>query len=113
MPDPKKSLLSAQVLLVPASGQIPPDQEITAANIGKLKLGPGAEAIVSTFKNAGFSVGNLVGLSFSITAEAKVFEKFFATKKLSGDLPLPANLSKSVRAVTFPSPPDFGPGSFA
>ena len=113
MPDPKKSLLSAQVLLVPASGQIPPDQEITAANIDKLKLGPDAEAILGLFKKAGFSVGNLVGLSFSITAEAKVFEKFFATKKLSGDLPLPANLSKSVRAVTFPSPPDFGPGSFA
>lgn len=113
MPAPKKPLLSAQVLLVPASGQIPPDQEITAANIGKLKLGPGAEAILSTFRKAGFSVGNLVGLSFSITAEAKVFEAFFHTKKLSGDLPLPSALSKSVRAVTFPAPPDFGPGSFA
>lgn len=113
MPDQKKPLLSAQVLLFPASGQIPKDEEIIAANIDKLNPGPRAADIMATFKKAGFTVGNLVGLSFSITAEAKVFEKFFRAKKLSGDLPLPASLIKSVRAVTFPQPPDFGPGSFA
>ncbi len=113
MPAPKMPLLSAQVLLVPASGQIPSDPEITAANIDKLKLGPGTEGIMAVFNKAGFRVGNLVGLSFSITADATVFEAFFHTKKLSGDLPLPSTLSKSVRGVTFPLPPDFGPGSFA
>ncbi len=113
MPDQANPLLSAQVLLYPASGQVPKDQEIVAANIDKLAPGPHAEEVRATFQRAGFTVGNLVGLSFSITAEAKRFEKFFRTKKLSGDLALPASLKKMVRAVAFPDPPDFGPGNFA
>src|SRR5829696_9143774 len=71
-------LLSAQVLLKPASGAMPRDADITAANVAALTPAPhAAEAIRRRLAAAGFEIGPLVGPSFSITASPSVFKRFF------------------------------------
>lgn len=115
-------LVSAQVVLKPSGtfGRMPPDADITAANIAALSPDPAAAAdVVQRFKAAGFDVGPLVGPGFSITAAASVFRRFFklgAPGRDIGEVPLdhvPEPVRRSLAAVTFPSPPDFGPGNFS
>jgi len=67
------------------------------------------------FSDAGFKLGNYVGISFSIAGPRDLFEIFFGTQldKLQGyELPLD-NISKDValwlEAITFTPPPAFGP----
>lgn len=116
----KDPVISAQVLLNPSSGRMPPDAEITAANIEKLKPAPEAVVLVrQSLERAGFEVGPIVGLGFSITARRSVFDQFFGTKlagSVPGNIPLdrvPVNVRRAVAAIVFPPPPDFGPGKFA
>lgn len=113
-------LLSAQVLLKPSSGVMPRDADITAANIAALLPEPQVAAdIRQRLATAGFEVGPLVGPSFSITATAEVFKRVFkltSPGRDKGEIPLshlPEPLRRAVAAVTFPSPPDFGPGNFS
>jgi hypothetical protein len=132
-PQEKKSL-SAQVALRPASGKAFNAQTaITSENIGDyLPAAETVEAARKGFEEAGFAVGNAVGMSFSITAPASTFEKVFKVKLVADDrggikvtdhkggdqtyeLPvesLPAELRQFVAAVTFSPPPDFGPTSY-
>ena len=112
--------ISAQVLLKPSSGAMPPDADITAAKVGALSPDPqAAAAIRKRLADAGFEVGPLVGPSFSITAPPLVFKRFFkltAPGRDKGEIPLghlPEAVRRAVAAVTFPSPPDFGPGNFS
>jgi hypothetical protein len=112
-------LVSAQVLLTPASGRLPADREITAANVAAFTPDPAtAAATAAAFAAAGFEVGALVGASFAITARRSVFDRFFGTTAAgarSGEVPLahlPHDLRRAVQAVTFPPPPDFGPRSY-
>jgi hypothetical protein len=112
--------ISAQVLLKPASGSMPRDADITAANIRAISPDPKvASDIAQRFKDAGFEVGPVVGASFSITGPASVFTRFFKVASPgseAGEIPLDrvaAPVRRAVAAVTFPSPPDFGPGNFA
>jgi hypothetical protein len=103
-------LLSAQVILKP---------EIAAAPQGML----------DSFRQAGFTVGPLVGNNFSIAAPAAAFKSYFGVDltgtprsgvKVLGvegaaalELPvdmLPAAVRDKVEAVLFTKPPDFGPG---
>ena len=123
--------VSAQVLLRPASGRrIGGRDEITSENIRE--YAPPAEAVAlarKTFEADGFDVGPLVGVSFSIAAPVSTFERIFKTsiavdagrvsvthgKTQSLELPLdalPEPLRKSIEAVTFERPLDFGPGAF-
>jgi hypothetical protein len=114
------TLTSAQVLLKPSSGAMPRDADITAANVGALSPDPdAADAIRKRLEAAGFDAGPLVGLSFSITAPPSVFKRFFkltSPGRVKGEIPLdhaPEAFRRGVAAVTFPSPPDFGPGNFS
>lgn len=116
---PADPIVSAQVLLKPASGVRPADAEITARNIAALApAGDDVDAVVAAFSKAGLEIGAVVGLGFSITGPRSTFDRVFGTQSAGespGELPLdrlPARVRRGVSAVTFPPPPDFGPGSY-
>jgi hypothetical protein len=75
-------VVTAQVLLRPQSGQqIRGEVPITSANIAEYQPSPAdLSAVMAAFRAAGFEVGPFVGISFVITAPARVFEAFFSTK---------------------------------
>ena len=118
--------ISAQVILRSASGRSPgPASAVTAANVADYAPSPDAARRVSHALEAfGFSVGPMVGNSFSITGPPELFERYFRAKvakragrRLPEDLEiplgaLPKDIAGDVAAVTFSPPPDFGPGSF-
>jgi len=135
---PQKSenkTLSAEVALRSASGKSFTDQTaITSENIADYI--PSREVVEKTrsaFAELGFEVSEPAGIGFSITAPASVFRKVFKIKILpdnrggikaasvgkgheaSYELPkatLPKELAQHLVAVSFSSPPDFGPGNF-
>jgi hypothetical protein len=128
---PSDPMLSAQVVLGPAGG--PQDTEVTAATLADHAPDPAAaQHVVDHLHGLGFEVGELVGISFSVTARRSRFEEVFGTPLTVGEetsgtitnvttihgeleLPLerlPADVRRDVTAVTFTAPPDFGPGSF-
>ena len=83
----------------------------------------GALWVMEQFKAAGFQVGPLVGISFSIAAPVQRFEEVFKVKaQRKGQLPFAAtelpvsslnpDLRRYIEAVLFTQPPDFGPGSY-
>ena len=129
----KEKTVSAQVILLSASGKSVTGQEaITAENVQDFM--PSRESFATaarSFQEAGFEVSAPGPTGFSITAPADLFEKFFKTRlrrEESGavkaqrkdestafELPLralPRELAQLVEAVTFTPPPDFGPGNF-
>jgi hypothetical protein len=113
-------VVSAQVLLRPKGGVLPRDADLTAANINAIRPAPEAVAAVTrTFAAAGFEIGVVVGLSFSITARRSAFDAYFGIANAGaqpGEVPLdrvPAAARHAVAAITFPPPPDFGPGSYS
>lgn len=123
MADSKDTLISAQVLLRPASGKaIDSNVMITANNLAEYAPSPDTVAAASViFRSNDFTVGPMVGVSFSITGTIKTFEKFFGTqvhmgkdgtnefvvngevigKELSGRQ-LPKELHSLVAIVAFP-----------
>ena len=126
-------IVSAQAVLRPASGMtIGPETPITAENISQ--YAPSQEAVeetAQTFRSLGFEVGSTVGISFSITAPARIFMDVFGARLYRTDqggiehlgkdgvgrleLPtarLPRELARHLHAVTFTPPPDFGPTDF-
>ena len=127
--DPMKpeTIISAQVVLVAASGARPgPKSRITSENIRE--WAPAAETIVRVsgeLRGMGFEVGECVGNSISITGAARLFESCFRTKlrETGGGIQfagegyelapekIPAALRPQIVAVTFTPPPDFGPGA--
>jgi hypothetical protein len=129
---PSVPIPSAQVLLRPADGPPPgPETVITSENVRA--FAPTPEAVTQAllaFEQLGFEVGEFVGISFSITAEAETFERAFDVRLVTtergglqarrdgseqDELPLdalPESLGRLVHTVTFVPPPDFGPGSF-
>ncbi len=133
MSNQEKQTLSAQVILKPAGGKssIPPEN-ITSENVNQIM--PSAEDFKNAqkfFADSGFEVDAAFASSFSITGDKKLFEKTLDTKisqnenqavKARGkndaetsELPLanlPNELKKTVEAITFTEPPDFGPGNF-
>jgi hypothetical protein len=126
----KEQVLSAQVVLRPASGRkLGGDSAITAETLAQYQPSPeAAKRVREKLARAGFEIGPLVGNSFSITAPASTFQKFFATKvreagkgglefESAGGMELaaealPRSLAEDVAAVTFTPPPDFGPTSY-
>ena len=124
--------LAAAVLLRPASGKkIDGFTRITTENIEDLL--PSEETVraaAAFFRDQGFAVGPCVGISFSITGSAAVFERTFGAKvevsegvgqvvaedgtrisdfKLDR---LPPQVRELVSAVGFEQATDFGPGAF-
>jgi hypothetical protein len=73
------------------------------------------EAARNLFRKAGFNIGLYVGISFSISGPASLFESFFGIRLdhlKSYELPLkglPRAAADVIKAVTFTPPPDFGP----
>jgi len=73
------------------------------------------EAAKKLFRQAGFDLGPYVGISFSISGPASLFESFFRLpldKLRSYELPLaalPREIFDVIEAVTFTPPPGFGP----
>ena len=130
----KPAVLSAEVVLVPQSGKPIEGAAITAENVRDYAPSPaGVTAAQSYFRKAGFTVGPLGGISFTISAPMSLFERAFGARfeiasdrsaKIKGGrgeraraLPLthlPVPLRGFIHAVTFSPPLDFGPtGSFA
>ena len=135
-----EQLISAQVLLVAASGQtIRGDTLITSENIDSYR--PSAETVQRVshyFKANGFEVTPLVGISLTISASAQHFSDVFQVSSavsLANDndavgdvqakadsnaphLELPLDsletaIADSIVSVTFVPSPDFGPTNFS
>ncbi len=122
-----KRIISAQVVLVAASGARPgPQTRITSENIRD--WAPSTETIVRVsgeLRSMGFEVGKCVGNSISITAAARLFESCFHIKlqeaggvvQFAGEgyelvtERIPSALRAQIAAITFTPPPDFGPGT--
>lgn len=123
--DSQSFLASAQVILQSASGRaIRGDTAITSENIAEFVPAPEAVArCQSAFRSAGFEIGNMVGVSFSITGTVDTFESYFQIRlrpadsggfeavdsngEASRELPLgalPPALGTLIVAVTFESP---------
>jgi hypothetical protein len=116
---------TALVLLRPASGRtITGETRITAQNLREYAPDPsGAEAVAEALRSAGFATGPVGGISLSATGPPELFERYFGTPVrqagdgswITGDggreLPVPAELSGAVHAVTFeiPSEPVVAP----
>lgn len=118
-------LISAQVIL--QTKQPVDEAQITSEHIATWLPDPSVIAATpEAYAQAGFSVGPCVGISFSITAAVKHFEKLFATRLRRTDaegitctagtsLPLdklPPALARHVETIVFPPPPEFGPTDF-
>lgn len=129
----EKRIISAQVVLRSASGKaIDGETIITAENFQD--FAPSPETVTratEAFAAAGFDVGSMAGISFSISATVSTFEQVFRTRlrqeergsveaveddgSAGYELPLealPESLANLVVAVTFTPPPDFGPTEF-
>jgi hypothetical protein len=69
-----------------------------------------AAAVREYFRDLGFDVGPLVGVSFSIDADRSLFESTFGSVGGELDLALlPSNIREQLQTVTFTEPPAFGP----
>jgi hypothetical protein len=126
-------VISALVLLRPAHGkplrELPPP---TSSNLEEyLPSASDAERALRSFHNAGFQVGPLIGISFSIAAPASKFESYFRTKlartehrgvmtahtgsKGGYELPLdalPSEAAEVIEAITFEPPREYSPDRF-
>ena len=120
----KDPVISAEVVLAPASGAALENAVITAQTVKAFAPAPDAVELARRhFDQAGFKAGRLSGISFTITAPRSVFEATFGKKavaaKGSGPVEypvdrLPEAVRKAVKAVTLSRPLDFGPtGSFS
>ena len=128
MVDNKDILISAQVLLRPASGKsIDSNVAITANKLAE--FAPSANTVAAAreiFHARGFEVGPMVGVSFSITGTLRAFEELFgrqvqmgkdgayefvANGKVIGhelsNMELPKELKDFVVIVAFPLPFEF------
>jgi subtilase family serine protease len=123
-------MISAQVVLKSASGSSLSSAPITAENLEQFIPAPSTvELAQKFFRERGFQVSGMVGISFSISGFVSTFESFFDVHlrrkddksiqavtvdgNTSYELPvdmLPSTLG--VVAVTFTPPPDFGPTEF-
>jgi hypothetical protein len=114
--------ISVQVVLRPASGRrLGGHEPITAANLGEFQPDPAAAAAVERhFRERGFTVGPLVGNSFSLTGPPALFAREFGAA-VKGDQPdhdrslplrhLPKEVAAHIEAVTQSEPLAFGPGN--
>jgi hypothetical protein len=122
----ENQIASALVILRSHSGKrVRPEVPITSENIAEYTPSPqDVAAARDVFRAAGFEVGEMVGISFTITAPLTRFEQYFGTRLridqrgavalVGADAPvgglelpldrLPATLTDRVIAVTF-SPP--------
>ena len=115
----KAQLISAQVLLKTKHGLPPADADLTAARITQL-LPPAdvVESVLGELVRAGFQVGTVVGLTFSLSGPRTLFERYFHLGDADtdhGSIPtqrLPGVLQRAVASVVFPPPPEFGPSNF-
>ena len=116
--------LSAEVVLRGPGGA--PHEGISSSNLARYRPGqPRSSRVREWFRRRGFDTTDVHGISFSVTGRRRLFEETWATP-LGGQgarpgvdvvaLPTPADmpgdLAHDVVAVTFPPPPDFGPGSY-
>ena len=129
-----EQLISAQVLLVSATGQIVDGNTIiTSENIDSYRPSEETVRCVSQyFRNRGFEVSPLVGISFAISASAQHFSDVFQVSLTEdetngiqvvigsdtprSELPLASlddEIADLIISVTFAPPPDFGPTSYS
>ena len=129
----QSDLVSAQVILKPASGGAGLEsREITSDILPDLV--PSAEVTAGTmrfFGSVGFEVGPMVGVSYSISGTVRQFEQTFGIRlregadgrieclseggEVSDRLPLdglPVGDREGIEAVVFGAPPDFGPTDY-
>jgi hypothetical protein len=123
--------LSALVVLLPKDGgRFTGTEAITSETVDRYQPSPeGAARAAAYFREAGFEVSEVGGISFSITGPRSLFEERFGERleprreggidsvRTEGgrlELPLhrlPSVVTGHVQAVTFTPPPDFGPGN--
>lgn len=125
--------VSAQVLLRSASGRtLDGDVAITSANVGDYAPAPEAVLLAQrALREAGFEVGAMIGISFSIAAPARHFEDVFGVPLRVGHdggvhrqdvdvsggselelplRPLPPEVRAVVSAITFTPPAELFSG---
>lgn len=129
-----EDIVSAQVTLRAASGKRPEARSIITAETLK-EFSPSRATVarvVEQFRALGFEVGEMVGISLSISSPVRLFESVFQTRLgrlktkgiqfLKADQSssyeldpekIPASLNEEVVSVTFTPPPDFGPTDFS
>jgi hypothetical protein len=124
-PNRAAEALVAQVILRPASGRrITGESIITAETLPLYAPDPdSASAAAGAFAGAGFEVGPLAGVGFSVSGPRDLFERFFQADIVAHDdggwavvdpdgsahreLPLdalPSTLAQRVQAITFEVP---------
>lgn len=106
--------MSAQVVLE-GPGDTLDSADIVAANAGRFTPDGGKDPR-DAFTAAGFTVGSLVGTSFSIEGPAELFDRWFsreaATAMDGSDLPLDRlthPMRRGVSTVVRPEPPEYMP----
>jgi len=130
----KNEIISAQVILPSAGGKtIDGETVVTSKNISNFIPSPETvEKAQKIFREKGFKVENVVGISFSISAPVEIFEDTFKARigktenkgfefiqadgTGSNELPkssLALFSTGIVQAILFIPPPDFGPSDFS
>jgi subtilase family serine protease len=130
MPLTKKQIVSAQVVLQPASGKSPSSETaITSETIEDFLPSQHAVAVArKAFKEVGFEVGEVVAITGSVSTFEKALKTRLRREPESGamkavrtdgsatyELPLkalPKEVARIVEAVSFTPPPDFGPTNY-
>jgi len=106
-----------------------PNASFSAQVVVKPQFQAASESVRAQFEGAGFTVGPLIGVSFSIAGPKDLFERYFKTQldfvrqpdavrsASSEDQmfpldPLPEETKQAIQAVLVTRPPDFGPTTF-
>src|SRR5262245_50301263 len=116
-------LMSAEVILRPPAGA-DAAAPVTSENLARLRPDPrAAELARRGFAERGFSAGEVIGGSFTVTGPATLFDATFGAglaggRAVSGaDLTvlvpsMPRHVADTIEAVAPSEAPDFGPPSF-
>lgn len=123
--------ISALVVLRPARGSLQASDRITSANVADYLPDPDAvDRVIRWSREAGFEVGNHLGLSLSIVGPRSLFQRVFGISTPLPDpsaspgdavsaegvrLPLdalPTDIREVLETVEFPPPPAFGPTDY-
>lgn len=116
---PAEPRVGALVVLRPAGGGDVTTRAITAQNVNESAPDrETAEGARRMFAQAGFQVGPLVGIAFSIEGPRELmtsfFDDFVEREGTGAELSLerlPRDAAAVIQAVVSEAPPDFGPGN--
>lgn len=114
-PAPSESPQTVLVVLKPSRGRAATAESATAERVSELAPSPmAAERLAEFFTEAGYEVGPLVGISFSLTVPADDVASLLGDE-IDGEYAhpsIPASLRRHIDTIVRERPIDFGPVSF-